>query len=87
MVKQLSCKAWNFKEFSYVCEDTEDPLKVTKIFCLVCKEFYADSKHKLQKLKWKVKDVVGGWIERSNVVKKCNTEAHLKSNVHTLAVH
>ena len=50
MVKQLRCKAWNFKEFSYVYEDTEDPLKVTKIFCLVCKEFYADNKHKLPKL-------------------------------------
>ena len=56
MVKLSKCKAWNFKEFSYVHEDTE----VTKICCLVCKEFYADSKHELQKLKGKVKDAVCG---------------------------
>ena len=62
-------------------------MEVTKIFCLVCKEFYADNKHKLQKLKWKVKDAACGWIERITVVKKCNTEAHLKSNVNTLAVY
>ena len=34
-----------------------------------------------------MKDVVCGWIEGSTVVKKCNAEAHLKSNVYTLAVH
>ena len=51
MVELSKCKTWNFKEFSYVCEDTEDPSKVTKIFCLVCKEFYTDNKHELRKLK------------------------------------
>ena len=35
----LKYKAWNFKDFSYVYEDTVDPSKVKKIFCLVCKEF------------------------------------------------
>ena len=86
MVELSKCKACNFKEFSYDCEDTEDPSKVAKIFCLVCKEFYADNKHELQKLKGKVKDVVRGWIEGSTIVKKCNAEAQLKSNVHTLAL-
>ena len=86
MVELSKCKACNFKEFSYDFEDTEDPSKVAKIFCLVCKEFYADNKHELQKLKGKVKDVVRGWIEGSTVVKKCNAEAQLKSNVHTLAL-
>ena len=52
-VKLPKCKAWNFKEFSYVYEANEDPSKVTKIFCLACKEFYAHKKHKLQKLKGK----------------------------------
>ena len=59
----LKYKAWNFKDFSYVYENTEDPSKVKKIFCLVCKEFQADNKHKLQKFKGKVKDVVHGYIE------------------------
>ena len=59
----LKYKAWNFKDFSYVYEDTVDPSKVKKIFCLVCKEFQADNKHKLQKFKGKMKDVVHGYIE------------------------
>ena len=33
----VECNAWNLKEFSYDCEDTEDSSKITKIFCLVCK--------------------------------------------------
>ena len=37
-VKLPKCKASNFKEFSYVYEANEDPSKVTKIFCLACKD-------------------------------------------------
>ena len=42
MVKLSKCKAWNFKDFSYVSGDNEDTSKVTKTFHLVCKELYAD---------------------------------------------
>ena len=72
----------------FMCNDPSDSSKVTKISCIIYKEFYGENKNELDKLKGKVKEMVMvvRWIEGTDVIKKCNAETHRASNVHTLAV-
>ena len=85
-MKLSKCLEWNFKEFSFICNDPSYSSKVTKISCIICKEFYGENKNELDKLKGKVKEMVVRWIEGTDVIKKCNAETHQAPNFHTLAV-
>ena len=43
MVVLTTAKKWGFKEFIFTCRDKDDPSKVPKIHCVVCKEFYSEN--------------------------------------------
>ena len=86
MVRISVAKKWNFKEFKYICDNEDDPSKVTKLKCIVCSEFYGEKSNELEKLKGMVKGLVKRWVSGSEVVKKSNAADHLKSNIHSTAV-
>ena len=86
MVGINTAKKWNLKEFSFICGDPNDRNEVTKIFCIVCREFYRENLHESDKLQGHIKGKVKNWIYGSTTVKKNNAVDHLKSKIHSRAV-
>ena len=86
MVGINTAKKWNLKEFSFICGDPNDRNEVTKIFCIVCREFYRENPHELDKLQGHIKGMVKNWIDGSTTVKKNNPVDHLKSKINSRAV-
>ena len=47
MVQLSKAKEWNFKKFSFLCEDLGNLSKVKKIVFVTCKEFYGENPKEL----------------------------------------
>ena len=78
MVKLSVAKKWGFKEFKYLCEDTSDSSRITKMKCQVCCEFYGEKPEQLEKLQGQVKTFVKRWVQGSEVIKKKMLKTILK---------
>ena len=84
MVQKKTATSWNLQEFDFTYRSDGE---TDKIFCKICKEFYANHKEEaLKLLKGSVKLSVENWINVSTVVTKNNAVDHIKSNFHRVSV-